>query len=136
MLNVEALSDFVPIELCNLEYAAERGSSIDFHFDDFWLWGDRLVTLNLLSDSVLSFVSDLNPHIEIDVLLPRRSLMVVSGESRYLWKHGIHRQCIHGYRVAMTWRELSAEFMYGGERCSEGEQLTKMALSFVGLPVI
>lgn len=50
------LSDFDPVELCNLEYTPERGSSIDAHVDDFWLWGERLVTVNLNSTTVLTLV--------------------------------------------------------------------------------
>ncbi|XP_032833397.1 alpha-ketoglutarate-dependent dioxygenase alkB homolog 4 isoform X2 [Petromyzon marinus] len=48
------LGDFVPVEQCHLEYEPSRGSSIDAHLDDAWLWGDRLVTVNLLSDTALT----------------------------------------------------------------------------------
>lgn len=54
--NLSELSDFKPVELCHLEYAPERGSSIDPHVDDFWLWGERLVTINLNSSTVLTLV--------------------------------------------------------------------------------
>lgn len=52
--NISILEDFRPVELCNLDYNANRGSSIDPHTDDSWLWGDRLVTVNLCSDTVLT----------------------------------------------------------------------------------
>uniref|UniRef100_A0A0G4GB93 Fe2OG dioxygenase domain-containing protein n=1 Tax=Chromera velia CCMP2878 TaxID=1169474 RepID=A0A0G4GB93_9ALVE len=52
----QVLRDFCPVELCNLEYDPERGSAIDPHLDDSWLWGERLVTLNLLSDTFLSLL--------------------------------------------------------------------------------
>ncbi|XP_054716525.1 alpha-ketoglutarate-dependent dioxygenase alkB homolog 4-like isoform X2 [Uloborus diversus] len=48
------LVDFQPIELCNLEYSPERGSAIDPHIDDSWIWGERLVTVNLVSNTVLT----------------------------------------------------------------------------------
>lgn len=51
---VPELSDFEPVELCHLEYSPERGSSIDPHLDDIWLWGERLVTVNLESSTVLT----------------------------------------------------------------------------------
>lgn len=51
----ESMRDFEPVELCNLKYSPERGSCIDPHFDDFWLWGERLVTLNLRGPTVLTF---------------------------------------------------------------------------------
>ncbi|KYK68389.1 hypothetical protein TGPRC2_246140 [Toxoplasma gondii TgCatPRC2] len=53
----ELLANFQPVELCLLEYVPDRGSHIEEHFDDFWLWGPRLVTFNLASSTILSFVS-------------------------------------------------------------------------------
>ena len=46
---------FNPVELCNLEYSPDRGAAIVPHLDDSWLWGDRLVTLNLCSRTILTF---------------------------------------------------------------------------------
>jgi len=43
------------VELCNLNYSPHLGSCIDPHFDDSWLWGERLVTLNLKGSTVLTF---------------------------------------------------------------------------------
>lgn len=48
------VKDFEAVELCNLDYSPKRGSCIDPHYDDWWLWGPRLVTFNLLSDTVLT----------------------------------------------------------------------------------
>lgn len=31
-----------------------RGASIDPHIDDCWIWGERIVTVNVLGDSVLT----------------------------------------------------------------------------------
>uniref|UniRef100_A0A8D0L7U4 AlkB homolog 4, lysine demethylase n=1 Tax=Sphenodon punctatus TaxID=8508 RepID=A0A8D0L7U4_SPHPU len=52
------LEGFFPVEQCNLDYLPERGSAINPHFDDEWLWGERLVSLNLLSRTVLSMSCD------------------------------------------------------------------------------
>ena len=52
---LEELRDFTPVELCNLDYSPERGSAIDPHMDDSWIWGERLVTINLLSPTYLTF---------------------------------------------------------------------------------
>ena len=51
MKKLAFLNDFEIVEQCNLEYVPERGSQIEPHFDDDWLWGERLVTLNMLSDT-------------------------------------------------------------------------------------
>lgn len=135
MKRVDVLSDFKPVELCNLEYSAERGASIDPHFDDFWLWGERLVTLNLLSDSVLCFTNDDVPGTEVHVPMFQRSLLVVYGPARNKWKHAIHRCDIKDKRIAVTLRELSDEFQKGGSREEEGTNLLEIALTFKGTAI-
>lgn len=135
MMSEEILRDFVPVEQCHLEYSPERGAAIDPHYDDFWLWGERLVTLNLLSDTILSFTSHLQPEVAINVPLVRRSLIVVYGDARQHWKHGIRRTDITHTRLAVTLRELSAEFSSGGPRADEGQALIHTALTFHGKPV-
>lgn len=54
--NVPLLDDFRTIEQCSLEYDPEKGASIDPHIDDCWIWGERVVTVNCLSDTVLTLV--------------------------------------------------------------------------------
>ncbi|KAM4886784.1 alpha-ketoglutarate-dependent dioxygenase alkB homolog 4 [Sylvia borin] len=174
------LSGFLPVEQCNLDYRPERGSAIDPHFDDWWLWGERLVSLNLLSKTVLSMSCDsedtiqlfpistkeelsppasftqtsacrnsgeegtdcfLSPRlvpgkeVSVAILLPQRSLVVLHGDARYKWKHGIHRRHIEHRRVCITFRELSAEFSAGGRHEELGKELLQIALSFQGRPV-
>ncbi|RXG68684.1 Alpha-ketoglutarate-dependent dioxygenase alkB-like protein 4 [Armadillidium vulgare] len=48
------LNSFETVEQCSLEYTPERGSSIDPHIDDCWIWGERIPTLSLLADSFLT----------------------------------------------------------------------------------
>jgi len=126
---VPGLADFFPIELCNLEYVPERGSAIDPHLDDSWLWGERLVTINLLSDTFLSFTSDTE---QLLVPQPRRSLIVVSGSARHIWKHSINREHIVSRRLSITLRELSAIFLPGGEQEELGRELLATASLFAG----
>ncbi|XP_069703124.1 alpha-ketoglutarate-dependent dioxygenase alkB homolog 4 isoform X2 [Periplaneta americana] len=52
--DVEILHDYQTIEQCSLEYNPTRGASIDPHIDDCWVWGERIITVNLLSDCVLT----------------------------------------------------------------------------------
>lgn len=157
------LEDFQPVEQCNLDYCPERGSAIDPHLDDAWLWGERLVSLNLLSPTVLSMSREapgslllcLAPsgfpealadgamaasrsvpcqEVEVAVPLPRRSLVVLRGGARHQWKHAIHRRDVGARRVGVTFRELSAEFGPGGKQQDLGQELLQMALSFHGRP--
>lgn len=51
---VPLLETFQTIEQCSLEYDPKKGSSIDPHIDDCWIWGERVVTVNCLTDSVLT----------------------------------------------------------------------------------
>ena len=55
---VMSLTDYKTVEQCSIEYRPETGARIDPHIDDCWVWGERIVQLNLLSDSVLT----LFPH--------------------------------------------------------------------------
>lgn len=50
----DVLENFQTIEQCSLEYDSENGSSIDNHIDDCWIWGERIVTVNIIGDSVLT----------------------------------------------------------------------------------
>ncbi|XP_012263823.2 alpha-ketoglutarate-dependent dioxygenase alkB homolog 4 [Athalia rosae] len=52
--NVPILEGFKTIEQCSLEYNPKRGASIDPHIDDCWIWGERIVTVNVIGDSVLT----------------------------------------------------------------------------------
>lgn len=58
---VEMLKGFQTIEQCSLEYTPEKGACIDPHIDDCWIWGERIVTVNLLSDSVLTMTFNNEP---------------------------------------------------------------------------
>ncbi|XP_004448347.1 alpha-ketoglutarate-dependent dioxygenase alkB homolog 4 [Dasypus novemcinctus] len=158
------LEDFRPVEQCNLDYCPERGSAIDPHLDDSWLWGERLVSLNLLSSTVLSMSREasgclllcsapsgsaealvggvmafsrsvLCREVEVAIPVPRRSLLVLTGAARHEWQHAIHRRHIAARRVCATFRELSAEFSSGGRQQELGQQLLQIALSFQGRPV-
>ncbi|PSN45038.1 Alpha-ketoglutarate-dependent dioxygenase alkB 4 [Blattella germanica] len=51
---VDILKGYQTVEQCSLEYNPDRGASIDPHIDDCWVWGERIVTVNLLADSVLT----------------------------------------------------------------------------------
>lgn len=139
---VEILADFVPVELCNLDYRPERGAHIEAHRDDSWLWGERLVTLNLLSPVLLTFSHhspDSSPSpsptaFSVHIPLPPRSLVVVCGPARHLWLHSILREHVINRRLGITLRELSNEFRSGG-KCEEiGHSVLQIAQQFNGHP--
>lgn len=112
----EHLDDFIPVEFCILEYTPERSSYIRPHYDDKWIWGDRLITVNLLSETALRLTREFNiPPYEIVIRMPARSLLVIQGEARYDWHHSINRYDIKSRRIALTWREFSEEIVKDDE---------------------
>ena len=130
----KSLVDFLPVEVCHLEYCPSRGSSIDPHIDDTWLWGERLITLNLLSSSILTLSNDACNKVIVQVPLPRRSLLVLQGRARNIWKHSIDRRNIVNVRLALTFRELSADFL-SGSQADYGKEILKIASNYDGKPL-
>ena len=133
---IECLKNFDPVELCNLEYTPERGSAIDPHADDEWVWGEHLLTLNLLSSTFLTFTHPTHTDIAVHMPLPRHSLLVVGGNARHTWLHSIRRKNITSRRIAMTLRELGNDFLPGGPKEEIGDNLIRIANTFDGKVVL
>lgn len=119
--------EFYIAEVSVLDYSANRLSGFDPHVDDTWLWGERIVGANLLSDAVFTFVN--SESVSVNVVLPRRSLFMMSGKSRYEWMHGINPCYIKGRRVSITMRELSDEINLQDPEMCEG--ILRAAKTFV-----
>lgn len=60
-LEVPILKDFQTVEQCTLEYDPLRGASIDPHIDDCWVWGERIVTVNVMGNSILTMIPYYGP---------------------------------------------------------------------------
>uniref|UniRef100_A0A8R1U197 Fe2OG dioxygenase domain-containing protein n=1 Tax=Onchocerca volvulus TaxID=6282 RepID=A0A8R1U197_ONCVO len=113
-ISSDLFGSYQPFELCNLEYNDDRWSTIEMHYDDTWIWGDRLICVNLLSKSVLTYANE-EKKLIIYVPLPTRTMVCMSDEIRYSWRHAVFPEHIHGRRIALTMREPSAAFKEGGE---------------------
>ncbi|XP_058489186.1 alkylated DNA repair protein alkB homolog 8 isoform X1 [Solea solea] len=75
----------VPDQLTVNQY--ESGQGIPPHVDTHSAFEDTILSLSLGAKTVMEF-----RHPDgrlVPVVLPRRSLLVMKGESRYLWTHGI-----------------------------------------------
>ena len=101
------MTGFCAAELNVLSYEESKGSNLAPHFDDFWLWGERIIGVTLLSDTVMTYTRPGDSSVVIQVPIPRRSLYVMSGTSRTEWQHGIYAEDIHGKRFVITVRELT-----------------------------
>ena len=98
------LKSFTPNE-CNVNnYIRDIGHFLLPHYDDRALSGPILMNLSLGCDAIMTFNSEHNE--EIDVLLPKNCLQLVTGNARYNFKHSIRSTNIFGpRRVSVTWRQ-------------------------------
>jgi alkylated DNA repair dioxygenase AlkB len=99
------------------EYTAGQG--IPPHIDTVWAFGPVLASISLLSDCVMRFrpvfgVLD-DPAAVTDLLLPRRSLLLLSGSARYHFSHAILARkhdvvdgnvVPRGRRLSLTFRSM------------------------------
>ena len=66
---------------------------------------------------------------EVDILMPPRSLLILSDEARFTWKHSIKQSFITERRLCVTIRELSDEFVQSYPDVSN--ELFKLSKIFV-----
>lgn len=66
----------------------EPGQGIPSHVDTHSAFEEPILSVSLHSDVVMEFKDCANPTVSTDVLLPRRSLLVMRGEARYRYRHG------------------------------------------------
>ncbi|XP_047367080.1 alkylated DNA repair protein alkB homolog 8-like isoform X3 [Vespa velutina] len=62
------------------------GQGIPPHIDTHSPFEDTILSLSLSSSCVMNFKKG---DMKVDVVLPQRSLLVMTGEARYAWTHGI-----------------------------------------------
>ncbi|XP_046986175.1 alpha-ketoglutarate-dependent dioxygenase alkB homolog 4-like [Schistocerca americana] len=153
---VPLLSLYKTIEQCSLEYDPIRGASADTHIHDCWIWGERIVTVNLLSDSMLTFTKyrddikrynlccafEYRPVVlgpldcceqedcVVRVPMPRRSLLVIYGLALYGWEHCVLREDISERRVCIAYREFTAPYLKGGRHVEKGSEILNAANNF------
>ncbi|XP_033229914.1 alpha-ketoglutarate-dependent dioxygenase alkB homolog 4 isoform X2 [Belonocnema kinseyi] len=155
---VPLLENFQTVEQCSLEYNSERGASIDPHIDDCWIWGERIVTVNIIEDSVLSMIPYRNlkkrynldyvstqklldgdeslgeePKFEdivVRIPMPERSLIVLYGAARYSWEHAVLREDINSRRVCLAYRELTTPYLPNGSQSQEATEILEKATKF------
>lgn len=158
--NVPLLESFQTIEQCSLEYDPKKGASIDPHIDDCWIWGERVVTVNCLTDSVLTLnlysgdnvkynlncvdrysdkllkqfekLKNLEQFCDvvIRVPMPRLSLIVMYGPPRYQWLHCVLREDIKERRVCVAYREFTPTYLPDGDDFVKGNPVLNISQNF------
>ncbi|KAI9285261.1 hypothetical protein BC943DRAFT_380383 [Umbelopsis sp. AD052] len=93
----------------------EPGQGIMPHTDAPSIFGPAILSLSLLSACVMTF-TNVETGRTIDVLLPRRSMLVMTEEARYNYKHSISKDLIEtlsdgttierSRRVSFTFRQI------------------------------
>ncbi|KPH15019.1 alpha-ketoglutarate-dependent dioxygenase AlkB [Chryseobacterium sp. MEBOG06] len=64
----------------------EPGQGISNHIDCIPCFEDIIISVSLLSSCVMQFSKDQEKH---ELLLNPRSILLLNGDARYNWKHGI-----------------------------------------------
>ena len=112
----QALRQFEPNEANAICYDKAAGCELLPHVDDRQMSTDLIVNLSLLCDCVMTYVEDAGRDgrsgwegaaraKKVDVFLPRRSLQVQSGPTRYNFAHSIRNENLQGpRRVSITFR--------------------------------
>ncbi|KAI7865361.1 hypothetical protein BDF14DRAFT_1689565, partial [Spinellus fusiger] len=105
------LMPVTPNHLLVNEYNADQG--IMPHIDAPALFGPCIGSLSLLSPCVMEFT---RPGHSEAIVLPRRSLLILSGSARYDYKHSISKETVHktvhgppihrDKRISLTFREI------------------------------
>ena len=85
-LENSSFSDFRPDQMTVNRY--EPGQGIPAHCDTHSCFEDPIVSLSLASSVVMEFRKPSTAE-QTSICLPRRSLLIMSGESRFAWTHGI-----------------------------------------------
>lgn len=107
-LHYDGLIEEIPDQVIINEYEPRQG--IAAHIDCEPCFGHRIFSLSLGGQAVMQF-----SHPERDIVelpLESRSLLMMFGEARYNWKHGIPaRKSDHGLarkrRISLTFRKVS-----------------------------
>ena len=103
----------LPDQLIINEY--EPGQGIANHVDCEPCFGDTIISISLGSSCVMDFINFRTKQ-KVEVMLESGSLVVLSGESRHNWTHGIAQRKTDNFkgiktdrrlRISMTFRKVT-----------------------------
>lgn len=102
----------IPDQLIINEY--QPGQGIANHVDCEPCFGETIISVSLGSNCVMDFIN-LKTKEKLEVMLEPRSLVVISGEARHKWTHGIAARKADNFngvkferrlRISMTFRNV------------------------------
>jgi alkylated DNA repair dioxygenase AlkB len=87
----------------------DPGEGITPHVDLLGRYGDGIIGVSLGSGCVMRFDSTEDPSLVHELYLPSRSILVLSGDARYKWTHGIDKRMkdyvVSDNDVSSAWHE-------------------------------
>jgi 2OG-Fe(II) oxygenase superfamily len=85
-----------------------KGSKFSAHYDSRYRWGETVIGISLGASARITFTS--RDFTSVTLLLPRRSVYIMSGDSRKLWKHSIAyiSKVAKGVKVVPAWNHQDA----------------------------
>jgi alkylated DNA repair dioxygenase AlkB len=101
--------DTVPDQLIINEY--EPGQGIANHIDCEPCFGDTIISISLGSSCVMDFIN-LRTKQKIEVMLESGSIVVLSGEARHNWTHGIAQRKTDNFKGIKTDRQLRTSMTF------------------------
>jgi len=106
----DGLCEVVPDQVIINEY--KPGQGISPHIDCETCFGPRIFSLSLGSTAIMEFTLSGKPKQE--VVLDRRSLVMMYGDARSIWKHSIPARLKdngieRGTRISLTFRNVQSD---------------------------
>jgi alkylated DNA repair dioxygenase AlkB len=97
----------IPNEINAIEYRKVLGHSLVSHVDDRQKHKEPIANLSLAGDCYMTYTNVKDQTVRAKkVLLPRRTLQVLTGRARYDYAHGIaNADLLSDRRVSLTMRE-------------------------------
>jgi alkylated DNA repair dioxygenase AlkB len=109
----DRLINYSPDQIIVNEYLPGQG--IANHIDCEPCFNDTIISLSLISSCVMDIINKDYPSRRVEMLLPPGSLVVLSGEARYRWTHGIAgrrvdefngQRIVRERRISLTFRKV------------------------------
>ncbi|XP_054262574.1 alkylated DNA repair protein alkB homolog 8 isoform X2 [Macrosteles quadrilineatus] len=109
---------WVPDQLTVNQY--QKGQGIPSHIDTHSAFESPLLSLSLGSDVVMEFRRG---NLYVPIMLPRRSILIMDGDARYAWTHGITPRTMDVVRVegGLSVRERGVRTSFTLRRVRRGQ---------------
>ena len=85
----------------SLQLKYDKGVYFRAHYDSKKRWEEFIVGINLKSNAELYFTKKGTKT--VNIVIPPRSIYILSGDSRYNWRHGIKK--VNELRYSITFRK-------------------------------